>query len=239
MRTNPLLVVSLLGGLMCGLSGYLNAITFLQLERTSMHVTGVMTKTSAAFMSGELMLFLELAYQLVIFIVGSTIASLMVGGEQKFAGGQHHTKVLALIACVVGAGAAFSSGNALLGSSLVTCAAGMQNGMTTFYSGAVVRSTHITGTLTDMGTETAQLLMGRSNNPWKLQVLSAFAMCYFVGGNIGSILANKISSTTAITAAAASYGFLALCNCLFHMGKLRFFKRAWYAIRNPDAVKVD
>ena len=51
-----------------------------------MHVTGLMTRTSASFVTGELMLFMSLAVQLVVFVVGSTIASVMVGGEQKFKG---------------------------------------------------------------------------------------------------------------------------------------------------------
>jgi len=236
MRTNPLLAVGLLGGLMCGMAGYLNAITFLQLGMTSMHVTGLMTRTSSSFVTGELMLFMSLAVQLVVFVLGSTIASVMVGGEQKFKGGQHHTKVLCLIASIVSISAALSTGNALLASSMITLCAGMQNGMTTFYSGAVVRSTHITGTLTDMGTETAQILMGRSTNPWKLQVLSAFALFYFLGGNLGSVLATQISTTYALGLAAAGYAVMAGGNFLFHKGKLRFFKRAVQAIWYPETV---
>jgi uncharacterized membrane protein YoaK (UPF0700 family) len=69
---------------------------------------------------------------------------------------------------------------------LVAFAMGAQNGMTTFFSGAVVRTTHVTGSLTDIGIETAALLLRRDGarcgrKTWKLEVLLCFVTGFFVG----------------------------------------------------------
>jgi uncharacterized membrane protein YoaK (UPF0700 family) len=66
---------------------------------------------------------------------------------------------------------------------------GAQNAMTTFFSGAIVRTTHVTGSLTDIGIETAALFLRRSgmkcgHKTWKLEVLLCFVAGFFAGALI-------------------------------------------------------
>ena len=73
-------------------------------------------------------------------------------------------------------------------------AAGMQNALATFFSGAVVRTTHVTGTATDVGIELASFMTGRSTDTWKLRLLTYFLFAFFLGGFLGtggSVLWNK------------------------------------------------
>lgn len=235
-RSNPVLVVSLLGGLLCLGSGYLNAVCLLMLGRTSTHVTGLMTFASNALIDSNNRLFMEHCFQLFTFFAGAVTSSIMVGGRQKMQGGQEYTSVMAAIAACVGL-AAFLSSNAYLALICVTFAAGMKNAMTTFYSGAIIRCSHITGTLTDIGTEAAQLLKGRIDHAWKFTVLCAFTMFFFVGGCLGTVVAASMSPALALVYASLGYTALATANGLFHAGKLRWIKRAsnaaWNAIWNP------
>lgn len=59
--------------------------------------------------------------------------------------------------------------------------------MTTYLSGAIVRTTHLTGTATDIGIEAAQILLRRSQSFWKLSVLCCFVIGFFTGGCLGTV----------------------------------------------------
>lgn len=220
-HSRPVLIVGLVGGFLCLTAGYLNAVSLLLLNRTTTHTTGLMTKTSAALAQGELALFLEHFAQLAGFVVGATVSSVMVGAHKKFKGGNHHTRVLSCIAVLVALAAFVSQDTVFLAGVLISFAAGMQNAMTTYYSGAIVRTTHVTGTLTDMGTEMAQLLLGRNKHPWKLQVLGCFTLGFFLGGCLGAVVAAACAPGPALCGAAVAYALMALGNALFHAGHLR------------------
>jgi uncharacterized membrane protein YoaK (UPF0700 family) len=68
---------------------------------------------------------------------------------------------------------------------IISFSAGMQNALATFFSGAVVRTTHVTGTATDIGIELANYLSGRSPKVWKLQLLTYFLFAFFWGSFFG------------------------------------------------------
>jgi len=220
-HSRPVLIIGLVGGFLCLTAGYLNAVSLLLLNRTTTHTTGLMTKTSATLAQGEFALFLEHVAQLVGFVVGATVSSVMVGAHKKFKGGNHHTRVLSCIAVLVALAAFVSQETVFLAGVLISFAAGMQNAMTTYYSGAIVRTTHVTGTLTDMGTEMAQLLLGRNKHPWKLQVLGCFTLGFFLGGCLGTVVAAACAPGLALGGAAVAYASMALGNALFHAGHLR------------------
>lgn len=59
---------------------------------------------------------------------------------------------------------------------------GLQNGMTSIYSANLIRTCHMTGTSTDIGLLTGQLLRGYTQNVWKLGVLVSLAVPFTLGG---------------------------------------------------------
>ena len=63
-------------------------------------------------------------------------------------------------------------------------ALGMQNGLTSNFRGMAVRTTHFTGTVTDLG-----LMLGRSRRhgleKWKAAILTATFVLFLVGGESG------------------------------------------------------
>lgn len=64
---------------------------------------------------------------------------------------------------------------------LAAAANGLQNGMSSTYSANLIRSTHLTGTTTDIGIILGQLLRGRRDNLWKLLVLVFLTLAFFLG----------------------------------------------------------
>ena len=61
---------------------------------------------------------------------------------------------------------------------------GIQNGISSMYSANLIRSTHLTGTSTDIGLYVGQLLRGETKHVWKLLVLICLAASFWLGGLI-------------------------------------------------------
>jgi uncharacterized membrane protein YoaK (UPF0700 family) len=152
--------------------------------------------------------------QILCFLVGATTSSFMVGAHRRFLGGRQYSPVLALMGFVVLI-AALIPLHEVPACLVITFVAGMQNAMSTFYSGAIVRTTHVTGTLTDIGIEIAKLAKGKGEGWWKIQVLTCFFVSFFLGGMLGT-LATAISTTKAFLFPASVYLFLAIGNWLYH-----------------------
>ncbi|WP_245850508.1 YoaK family protein [Mycobacterium angelicum] len=80
-------------------------------------------------------------------------------------------------------------------------ALGLQNGLTSSFRGMAIRTTHFTGTVTDLG-----LMLGRSRrqgiDKWKLAVLSVTLLLFLVGGATGLLFGNWLSGYAFVAPAA-------------------------------------
>ncbi len=74
-----------------------------------------------------------------------------------------------------------------MGAYLVSLACGLQNGLCTTFSGAVIRTTHMTGILTDIGLVLGQAIFypRTRKHLWKLKVLLPLYGAFCLGGVIG------------------------------------------------------
>jgi uncharacterized membrane protein YoaK (UPF0700 family) len=140
--------------------------------------------------------FTRYALSLILFLAGACSSSLIIGGRKKLVGGKHYSPVLALVGFVVFVAAAVGrmSGDreraSVLVCSLISYAAGAQNAMTAYFSGGIVRTTHVTGTVTDIGMEIATLILRRRwKDTWKLELFVCFFFAFFIGGVFGTIVA--------------------------------------------------
>ena len=79
---------------------------------------------------------------------------------------------------------------------LAAMANGIQNGMSSIYSGNLIRSTHLTGTSTDIGIFAGQLVRGNTQNNWKLLVLVALALSFWVGGVVSFYATQHFTSSS-------------------------------------------
>jgi uncharacterized membrane protein YoaK (UPF0700 family) len=87
------------------------------------------------------------------------------------------------------------------------CATGLQNAMASAYSGAVVRTTHVSGMFTDLGIYLGHALRGLPINMKRLQ-LSFLVISGFLCGGIFGTLAGRATAGL-VQANASSVGFSA------------------------------
>jgi len=65
---------------------------------------------------------------------------------------------------------------------LAAAANGLQNAMSSSYSANLIRTTHLTGTSTDIGIILGRVLRGNKQDLWKLFVLVGLAVSFTLGG---------------------------------------------------------
>lgn len=71
---------------------------------------------------------------------------------------------------------------------LAGIACGFQNALATHYRGMILRTTHVTGLLTDLGTNLGMKLRGHQVAGWKLLVPTLLVLSFFTGAVFGSFL---------------------------------------------------
>ncbi len=124
---------------------------------------------------------------------------------------------------------------------LVSLTCGLQNGMCTTFSGAVIRTTHMTGILTDIG-----LILGQAifyprtrKHIWKLKVLLPLYGTFCLGGVIGWF-AYQILLSKAILIPSAIVGILGIthvCYCkIVLMYKTRQVNRKHWKRNNTNST---
>jgi hypothetical protein len=79
---------------------------------------------------------------------------------------------------------------------------GIQHGITSTYSANLIRSTHLTGTSTDIGLFIGQLLRGNRKNIWKLLVLIYLAIAFWLGGLISLYVTARFTRSSLLFNAA-------------------------------------
>jgi uncharacterized membrane protein YoaK (UPF0700 family) len=71
---------------------------------------------------------------------------------------------------------------------LASIAMGLQNGMVSAYSGAIIRTTHVTGIFTDLGISLGHFLRGLPVDRLRVCVCLVVATTFMIGGAVGALL---------------------------------------------------
>lgn len=208
------LFITFLGAMLSGAAGFVNGVTLQGMTGTSSFTTSHMTGTSTvsaeslgrgAFEDFGVRLCLVISFSFGAFLVGaytgSPSKSYQIGPE--YGPLLFILSVILSVACVC----AYVDPDSYEYYYLASMAMGFQNSMTSKYSGSLIRTTHVTGTLTDIGLILGQYSRGITDNLWKLPVLLALVISFAIGGVL-SITAerNKLS----LIVVAIFYGSLAL-----------------------------
>ncbi len=153
----------ILAGYLAFVGGFVNSAGFVLVGTFTSHVTGNVGHAAHAFVTGGGTAGLGAVAMIVAFFAGACVASVLVESTTLGHPSRAYAAALALEAALLGAVAASSASLVAMGprasdaEALLLCAAmGMQNSLVTRLSGAVVRTTHLTGVVTDLGIEAAR-----------------------------------------------------------------------------------
>lgn len=143
---------------LCGVAGALNTIGFLALAHYTSHVTGMLSRVGADLATGHYALAVEFLLIVLSFLAGAMVSTFVVEGGTEQDRRLRYVKPLILELLMLLGVAAIGCLSAaphspVLLSSMFAFALGIQNATMTNVSGAAVRTTHMTGIMTDLGIE--------------------------------------------------------------------------------------
>lgn len=167
-------------------AGLVNSIGLLGFQHQSVsHLSGTATLLGAGLINANFADTLHLALILFSFLVGSTISGYFVNsGALKL--GRNYSGLLTLEALFLFGAIYFLSKDSIQGHYLASAACGLQNALATTYSGAVVRTTHVTGIFTDIGIMLGSKLRGQPFDKRKLLLFLLIIGGFISGGVIGA-----------------------------------------------------
>ncbi|MCC2616880.1 DUF1275 domain-containing protein [Aestuariibacter halophilus] len=132
-------------------AGCINAIGLLGVEHQAIsHLSGTATLMGAALISDHPSAVLHLVGIVLSFLLGSTLCGFMLPGNALLLG-RHYDTTLLIEALLLCGALLFLNQDVYIGHYLASAACGLQNALATNYSGAIVRTTHLTGIVTDLG----------------------------------------------------------------------------------------
>ncbi len=198
------------GSLLAAVAGFVNAVAILVLAFPVGNLTATTTKLGMDVADPVLYESSVLAFIILGFLIGAAIAGAALDPAKRHAGARHSAVMTGEALLLI---SAFALTDNAMAAVLAAIACGMQNGTTSSLRTMQIRTTHFTGTLTDLG-----LLIGRSPkndfDRWKGIVLSATVVTFIVGGVAGTVTGTRIGEVAllipagiCVLVAAAGLGY--------------------------------
>jgi uncharacterized membrane protein YoaK (UPF0700 family) len=205
MDRHPHFAWVLWGGFLLAMNaGFVNALGILTLlHQTVSHLTGTISNFGIAAAQGNGDAVRETGYLVLFFLLGAMLSGVIVGNSQlRF--GRRYGVSLMLQSLLLVAATYYLQDGLRRAEYLLALACGLQNGMATTYSGAVVRTTHMTGIVTDLGVMLG--LFVRYRQPlvwWRVWVWLSLVVGFALGGGISVVVFGYLGIYALLVAATA------------------------------------
>lgn len=186
-----------LGGCLLSLiGGMVNAVGFLGLTHQAIsHLTGTTTLSAIALVDWDIPALLHLLAVILSYFAGAVLSGYIIQ-QSVLQLGQRYGVVLFLEALLLFAAVPLLMRGIRQGDYLASLACGLQNAMASSYSGAVVRTTHVSGLITDLGILTGHFLRGLPCDFKRMRLCSVLLFGFFGGGVLGALLFARVSYQT-------------------------------------------
>lgn len=217
-----------LGLLLAFVAGAINAGGFLAIQRYTSHMTGIVSGVADDLALGHAGLALAGMLMVAVFIAGAVTTTLLINWARRrrmrseFALSLLLEAVLLLAFGLLGATLAATSALLVPATAALLCfIMGLQNAMVTKISQAEVRTTHMTGVVTDLGIELGKLLywnrgpetpdapMVRANRD-RLRLHLQLLGCFAGGGLLGALAFQWLSYGATVPIALLLAGMAAV-----------------------------
>lgn len=169
------------GAALAAVAGFVNACLLSAFQVPVSHMTGAVSRLGRDVATGDATDLLTVLGIVAGFAVGAVLSGAILG-DAMLRPGRRYGVVLLLEGAVLAAAAALLGGHTTAGVALAALACGLQNAMASSYYGLVLRTTHVTGIVTDLGVLLGQRLRGRRVPRWKALLLGALVAGFFAGG---------------------------------------------------------
>lgn len=180
------------GAVLAFSAGSLNTAALMGFTNLSVsHVTGNVSLFAAAIAYFDARSILYIGASLLSFLAGAILSGFVIG-QTSLKLGRRYGTALYIEAVLLLLSYWLYQQHDYLGQLAAAMACGLQNAMVATYSGAVIRTTHLTGLTSDMGAAIGNWLAGRSISKPTLGFQAIIWYCFCGGGVVGAFLYAKI-----------------------------------------------
>lgn len=169
------------------IAGMINTVGFLGFQHQGVtHLTGSTTLLGIATATGNAPDTLHL-----LAVIGSFLAGCIFGGfliqDSTLNLGRRYGVALMIESALLFAAVPLLRHHNTAGDYLASCACGLQNGMVSTFSGAVLRTTHVSGIFTDLGIFIGHFLRGLPVDTRRIRLCLLLLGSFFTGSFIGAV----------------------------------------------------
>jgi uncharacterized membrane protein YoaK (UPF0700 family) len=175
-------------GVLAFIAGLVNAAGYLGFRHESIsNMTGNTSLLGIALGKGDGSETAHWALAIGAFVLGTILSGMLVQ-QSTLKLGRRYGVALTLESLLLFAAIPFLDATNSIGLYLASIAMGLQNGMVSAYSGAIIRTTHVTGVFTDLGISLGHLLRGLPVDMLRLCVCVVVAATFLLGSAVGALL---------------------------------------------------
>jgi uncharacterized membrane protein YoaK (UPF0700 family) len=182
------------------MAGFVNSIALGVFHSPVSHMTGAVSYLGIDVAGGHSGDAAATLLIIVSFMIGAAVAGFVVGAEELIPGRRYG------IALVLEGGLLALATYLLVkgrhtGVPLIAMACGLQNATTSSYCGLMIRTTHVTGTVTDIGVMLGHWLRHRHIERRKLLFMIGVVSAFGIGVGIGAF-SDKMAGSASLAIAA-------------------------------------
>ena len=169
------------------IAGLVNSIGLLGFNHQAIsHLSGTATLLGTGIVMSSFSDVIHLLLIIFSFVIGAAISGFYLrGGALKL--GRNYSGLLYLEVIFLLTACYFLNDSISYGLYFASAACGLQNAFATTYSGAVIRTTHVTGIFTDLGIMLGAKLRGELFDKRKALLLILIIAGFIIGGLLGAL----------------------------------------------------
>jgi uncharacterized membrane protein YoaK (UPF0700 family) len=172
---------------LAAIAGSVNSIGLLGFKHQAVsHLTGTSTLLSLSAANLDVIEGSHLTLVVVSFVLGAMLSGFILDNAVLRLGRRYSFALLIEGVLLLLAMAALQQGS-VAGHFFASAACGLQNGMVSTYSGAVIRTTHVSGLFTDIGTMLGARLRGHELDRRRMTLYTLLISGFLAGGSLGAI----------------------------------------------------
>lgn len=203
---------------LASIAGAVNAIGLLGFKHQGVsHLTGTSTLLGLSLVNLDVAESTHLFLIMVSFMLGAALSGAIIDGAVLRLGRRYSVALLIEAALLLWAMVSLGRGSNS-GHFLASAACGLQNGMVSTYSGAAIRTTHVSGLFTDLGTMLGARLRGHPIDTRKALLFVLLIVGFILGGSVGAYSYQHLQFTALVIPASAAITLAIVYWVYRHMG---------------------
>ena len=205
------------------IAGMINAMGYLGFRHQAVtHMTGTTSLLGIVAVQGDVRDVLYFGTMLLAFAGGCALSGFIVG-DSALQLGRRYGVALAVESAMLFLAVPLLHHQIEAGLWLAAAASGLQNAMAATYSGAVVRTSHVSGIVTDLGMFLGHWMRGHKPDGRRVRLYCALFIG-FLGGGVATALAFPYWQERTLLAPAALTGCVGIAYVVY---------RYWLGVRTP------